>query len=97
MYGITENTHPERNEIQLISSGARPDRLLFSREINYRQTLAIKRLTATEYTAFILRHMEEKTIDEIATALNIAPNAAKQAVYRAIQKLRQSLLPLWVK
>jgi len=51
----------------------------------------------TERIAFVLRHMEDRSTDEIAIALGIAPNSAKQAVFRAVQKLRQSLAPLWVK
>jgi RNA polymerase sigma-70 factor (ECF subfamily) len=31
---------------------------------------------------------------EIAEVLNIAPNAAKQAIFRAVQKLRRELAPL---
>jgi RNA polymerase sigma-70 factor (ECF subfamily) len=33
-------------------------------------------------------------MSEIAEVLRIAPNAAKQAVFRAVQKLRQELAPL---
>jgi RNA polymerase sigma-70 factor (ECF subfamily) len=53
-------------------------------------------LTAPERTAFILRHMEDRSTAEIAEVLSIAPNAAKQAVFRAVQKLRHSLAPLRV-
>ena len=41
-----------------------------------------------------LRHMEDIPIPEIATALNITSNSAKQAVFRAVSKLRRSLAPL---
>jgi len=54
-------------------------------------------LTATERTAFVLRHMEERTTEEIAAVLGIAPNAARQAVFRAVQKLRRRLAHLRVK
>jgi RNA polymerase sigma-70 factor (ECF subfamily) len=57
----------------------------------------MEKLTPTERLAFVLRHMEDRSTEEIATALGIAPNSAKQAVFRAVQKLRQSLAPLWVK
>jgi len=67
-----------------------------SREIEARQQAAMSELTATERTAFVLRHMEDRSTEEIATALHIAPNAAKQAVFRAVQKLRRQLAPLWV-
>jgi RNA polymerase sigma-70 factor (ECF subfamily) len=41
--------------------------------------------------------MEDRTCEEIGTALEIAPNAAKQAVFRAVQKLRRRLAALRVK
>ena len=60
------------------------------------QLTAMRSLTATEKTAFVLRHMEGRNTTEIAEVLHIAPNAAKQAVFRAVQKLRRSLAPLRV-
>ena len=77
--------------------GAGPERLLLSGEIGAMQAMAMHGLTPTERTAFILRHMEERTTEEIATVLGIAPNAAKQAVFRAVQKLRQRMASLRVK
>jgi len=40
--------------------------------------------------------MEGRGIGEIAAALGVAPNAAKQAVWRAVHKLRQRLAALRV-
>jgi RNA polymerase sigma-70 factor (ECF subfamily) len=40
--------------------------------------------------------MEDCSTEEIAAALGVAPNAAKQAVFRAIKKLRSRLAPLRV-
>jgi len=57
---------------------------------------ALHSLTATERTAFVLRHMEDRTTAEIGAALGIEPNAAKQAVFRAVRKLRRRLAPLRV-
>jgi RNA polymerase sigma-70 factor (ECF subfamily) len=82
---IAEENDPSGGELQLADIKAGPDRLLLSREI-----------TATERTAFVLRHMEDRSTEEIAAALNIAPNSAKQAVFRAVQKLRRQLAPLWI-
>jgi RNA polymerase sigma-70 factor (ECF subfamily) len=56
--------------------------------------MAMQRLTATEQSAFVLRHLEDRSMSEIAELLEIAPNAAKQAVFRAVQKLRRELAPL---
>ncbi len=88
---------PYQDEVQVADLGAGPERLLLSGEIGAMQAMAMQGLTPTERTAFILRHMEERTTEEIATVLGIAPNAAKQAVFRAVQKLRQRMASLRVK
>lgn len=93
---VAEETDPEQGDVQVADSNAGPERLLLSREIEATQQAAMETLTATERTAFVLRHMEDRSTEEIAAALSIAPNAAKQAVFRAVQKLRRQLSPLWV-
>jgi len=75
----------------LADSAADPERLLLSSEIGAQQQFALHALTSLERTAFLLRHVEEQSTTEIAAALNIAPSAAKQAVFRAVQKLRRRL------
>jgi RNA polymerase sigma-70 factor (ECF subfamily) len=94
---VAEQSDPEQNEVQVADSAADPERLLLSGEISAMQETAMHSLTPTERTAFVLRHMEERTSEEIATTLGIAPNAAKQAVFRAVQKLRRRLATLKVK
>lgn len=92
---VADESDPEQMQIQVADSAAGPDRLLLSGEIRKRQENAMRSLSATERTAFILRHVEERSTEEIASFLEIAPNAAKQAVFRAVQKLRKELAPLW--
>jgi len=91
---VAEATDPERNEVQLADHTAGPDRVLLSNEIRAMQEAAMQSLTPMERTAFVLRHMEDRTTSEIAAALGIEPNAAKQAVFRAVQKLRLRLSAL---
>ncbi len=50
-------------------------------------------LTPMERTAFTLRHMEDVPLAEIAEALRVPTNSVKQAVFRAVGKLRRSLQP----
>lgn len=50
-------------------------------------------LTPMERTAFLLRHMEDESMDTIASALGVSINSAKQAVFRAVLKLRKQLIP----
>lgn len=70
-----------------------PEAQLLSREATTLREQAMSLLTPMERTAFVLRHMEEQPIAEIAKALGVPANSAKQAVFRAVGKLRQALRP----
>ncbi len=70
-----------------------PDRLAFSGEIRKMLEPALKLLSATERTAFVLRHYEGMGIEEIGRALGVESGAAKHSVFRAVQKLRRALEP----
>jgi RNA polymerase sigma-70 factor (ECF subfamily) len=94
---VGEESDPQQHEVQIADLAAGPDRLLLSGEIGAMQEMAMLSLTPTERTAFVLRHMEDCTSEQIATALGVEPNAAKQAVFRAVQKLRRRLAILRVK
>jgi RNA polymerase sigma-70 factor (ECF subfamily) len=93
-YRHGEESDPEQKTIQVAARDAGPERALLSREIKAAQEMALLRLTPVEKTAFVLRHLEERSMEEIGEVLGIAPNAAKQAVFRAVQKLRRELSPL---
>ncbi len=93
-YRLGEEANTEEKTVQVPAQDADPERVLLSSEIRTAQDLAMQRLTPTEKSAFVLRHLEERSTNEIAEVLNIAPNAAKQAVFRAVQKLRRELAPL---
>ena len=94
---VGEENDPEQDAVQVADSAAGPDRLLLSSEIGALQQSAMQSLTATEQTAFVLRHMEDCSTEEIGAALGIAPNAAKQAVFRAVHKMRSRLSSLRVR
>ena len=91
---VGETNDPEQDQLQVADEAAGPDRILLSGEISSMQKDALRSLTPTERTAFVLRHMEDRTTVEIGEALGIEPNAAKQAVFRAVQKMRRRLAPL---
>ena len=93
-YRHGEESDPEEKTVQVAGRDPDPERVLLGREISAAQELAMQRLTATEKTAFVLRHLEERSVNEIAEVLEIAPNSAKQAIFRAVQKLRRELAPL---
>jgi RNA polymerase sigma-70 factor (ECF subfamily) len=80
--------------VEIADTQAGPERLLLSGEVTSWQQQALRSLTPVERTAFVLRHLEERTTKEIAEILNLKPSAAKQAVFRAVQKLRLRMTPL---
>jgi RNA polymerase sigma-70 factor, ECF subfamily len=94
---ITESMDPQQDGRQIADQAAGPERLLLSGEIGALQELAMHGLTPTERTAFVLRHLEDCTTEEIAIAMSIPTNTAKQSVFRAVQKLRRRLATLKVK
>ena len=87
----------EPETIQVPDHTPSPEQVLLGGEIGAFREAAMNSLTALERTAFTLRHMEDCSMEEIAAVLEIAPNAAKQAVYRAVHKLRQRLALLKVR
>ncbi|MGB8260378.1 MAG: sigma-70 family RNA polymerase sigma factor [Terracidiphilus sp.] len=93
---VGERTDPEEEEIQVATTAAGPEQLLLSGELKAMRALAMRSLSTTEHAAFVLRHLEGCGTEEIAAALGIQPSAAKQAVFRAVQKLRMRLAPLKV-
>ncbi len=93
---VSEENDPEKDAVQVADSAAGPERLVLSAEIGTLGEQAMQALTTVERTAFVLRHMEERNTEEIAAALDVAPNTAKQTVYRAVQKMRKRLASLRV-
>jgi RNA polymerase sigma-70 factor, ECF subfamily len=93
---VSEEYDPEGDGVQVADSKPDPERMAISKEIADLQQAAMRGLTAMERTAFVLRHLEERSTEEIAAALDVTPNTAKQSVYRAVQKVRRRLTQLKV-
>jgi RNA polymerase sigma-70 factor, ECF subfamily len=70
-----------------------PDRLLLSTEIRERVNEGLGQLTASERLAFTLRHVEGLPIREVATAMGLKTEAAKNSIFRAVRKMRAALEP----
>src|SRR6201990_1158550 len=70
--------------VPVADSQGSPERSLLNREAVTLREAAMAELTPMERTAFTLRHMEDVPMSEIAAALNITSNSAKQAVFRAV-------------
>jgi len=92
----SEVADPEEDAVQVADLRPGPERLAMSAEIGALQEFAMRGLTAMERTAFVLRHMEDRSTEEIAAALEVTPNTAKQSVYRAVRKVRHRLMQMKV-
>jgi RNA polymerase sigma-70 factor, ECF subfamily len=64
------------------------NKLLFENVVS-----ALSELTPTQRLAFLLRHYEGMSYEEIANALNCSTGTVKKGVWRAIGKLRAKLAP----
>ena len=94
-HGAMDAQLPEDLDGQLSTRSDAPDahRHAVSRDAVSRAREAIDELPDAERTAILLRHFEGCSIAEIARALGSGESAAKQAVFRAVRKLRTVLAP----
>jgi len=77
-----------------VSNDPGPDRLMLSGELGEQVRVAMMNLSPVERTAFVMRHFEGNSIEEIGATLGLGAGATKNSVFRAVQKLRQHLGPL---
>jgi RNA polymerase sigma-70 factor (ECF subfamily) len=70
-----------------------PERLAQSGQLAEHMRRALNELTPAERTAFVMRHWGGSGIEEIAEALKSSSSAAKNTVFRSVQKLRRALEP----
>jgi RNA polymerase sigma-70 factor (ECF subfamily) len=78
----------------LSSNTPPPDEQVFHLEVRQKVEAVMEQLTPMEQAAFVLRHFEGKSIEEIGRALGTGPNATKQSIFRAVQKMRRALEPV---
>jgi RNA polymerase sigma-70 factor (ECF subfamily) len=70
-----------------------PERLAGSAQMAIKMKEALDALTPAERTAIVMRHWDGCGIEEIAAVLKSNSSAAKNTVFRAVQKLRVALKP----
>jgi len=79
---------------RLADAAPGPDRQFESAEIDRRVKDGLSGLSEQERAAFILRHFEGQSIDEIGQALGLQASATKHSIFRAVQKMRRAVEPL---
>ncbi|HEU5451810.1 MAG TPA: sigma-70 family RNA polymerase sigma factor [Terriglobales bacterium] len=90
---IPDPEDEEGPEERLPSEQPNAERLLYSAEMQARIKEAMESLTPVERTAFVLRHFDGRSVEEIAATLKVRTGAAKQSIFRAVQKMREALAP----
>jgi RNA polymerase sigma factor (sigma-70 family) len=71
-----------------------PDRHALGGEIGRQIQDQLARMSTLERTAFVMRHHEGQSLETIAETLSLNISASKQAIFRAVRKLRGALEPL---
>jgi RNA polymerase sigma-70 factor (ECF subfamily) len=88
-------TDEERDILQSIPVDTPgPERMAYGTQVRERVNAALDELSPQERTAFVLRHFEGLSIEEIGATLGTGANATKHSIFRAVQKLRKNLEPV---
>ena len=83
---------PLESEVQ--DDAPTPDVVRATAELNTDLTEALNQLTNIERVCFVLKHLEQWRLREIAEELDTSVGTIKQALFRAVKKLRVSMADL---
>ncbi len=92
--GLIRKSRPgvfEPLETDVESDLSRPDHEWEAHELDSALARALGRLTDIERVCFVLKHLEQWRAREIADQLDLNEGRVKQAVFRAVRKLRVSM------
>ena len=91
---VLEDTGEEPGGETVAADAAPPDQVVFGAEVQRKVASALSELSQAERAAFILRHFEGQSIEEIGRALGLRASATKHSIFRAVQKMRRALEPV---
>ena len=109
LYRITTNTaidmkrknkrfdeYDSMTDLESYSKPQRAERDMIDKQDELKQATndVMDQLTVQERTAFSLKHYDGLSIAEICDILAVSESAVKQAIFRAVKKLREQLTPL---
>ena len=81
-------------ELEHLAAGSTYPKHDIQIDVQEQTRAAMMHLSDTERAALMLRHFEGHSIKEIAQILDLSSSACKQAVFRAVKKMRIELAPL---
>lgn len=79
---------------QAAAADPTPERMVFSGEVQRKVGEVLASLSPKEKAAFVLRHFEGMSIEDISQTMGVRTSAAKNNIFRAVKKLRRELEPL---
>ena len=94
---LLRKRHPERYEpldFEVADDADAPEDCRANAELGSRLSASLEGLTDIERVCFCLKHLEQWRIREIAAELGANDGSVKQALLRAVRKLRVSLADL---
>lgn len=71
--------------------GASPEREVMAREQEAQVFAALEGLSAQQRTAFVLRFVEEMSVEEVAQMMSVQPGTVKSHLFRAVGAVRKKL------
>ncbi len=71
-----------------------PETARADHELDLDLAAALNELTEKERVCFVLKHLEQWRLKEIAEELDVSVSSTKQALFRAVKKLRVSMVNL---
>jgi len=81
-------------EAEVVDNSPTPDVVHATAELNTDLTEALNQLSDIERMCFVLKHLEQWRLREIAQELDTSVGTIKQALFRAVKKLRVSMADL---
>src|SRR4051794_20760364 len=91
---VVESTEEESILDSVKTSDPGQDRIYYSAQVKQRLESALELLSDQERTAFLLRHFEGRSIEEIGAILELGVSATKNSIFRAVRKVREALEPV---
>ena len=81
-------------DIDIVDDAESPEACQHDRDVYRELGAAMHQLSETERVCFVLKHLEQWRLQEIADELNVNTGTVKQAIFRAVKKLRGLLIDL---
>jgi RNA polymerase sigma-70 factor (ECF subfamily) len=78
----------ESLDVDVADDAATPDQVRHAEELDNELAAALQYLSEVERVCFVLKHIEQWRLKEIAAELESSVDTIKQAVFRAVKKLR---------